>query len=218
MSAYGRNHYPRRYGGGLRPHSVEHAALLDALTDAFDVSTDSDIYIETYAYAVAIAIIWSGNGRTGNQGIPARMFEALSTWEEACRLRPAPSDSIIQRRKRVAAKLRGLAGNDLTSLNDTCEAIAGQNFSRILSVPTASQINYWPGVYPGPPGFEFSSNRLVICVELVRLGLSDSEYTSVQSRVEQTLNGMVPAYMTYVVGDYQGGFTCDVGVCGETLI
>jgi hypothetical protein len=218
MAHFGRNSFPRRFGGRPREYEEEHIALLDALADVYSTTEGTELWCEMYAMAGAIGIVWSLARRQANQGIPERMMEALESWERACRLRPAPTARVQERRKAVAAKLRGLAGNTMTDITDACAAIGGQNFVQIRTVPTASQVNYWPGIYPGPPGYEFASNRLVICAEMTRAGLSGRAYTELQNRTQAMLFGMLPSYMTAVVGTNDGGFICDVGVVGETLL
>ncbi len=219
MASYGStNAYPRTFGGGTEPEVEEHRALVDALSSLYDPTEDTESYLEAYAFAIGIGIVWDLNERLRNQMIPERMLEALTTWEEACRLRPSQTDSVITRRKRVAAKLRGLVGNRLQDIEGACASIGGRNFVRVLKVPTASQVNYWPGINPGPPGREYSTNRLVICIELKRDGLSEVDFTSLRERTFQALDGMLPSYMTAVVGSNDGGFLCNVGVLGETLL
>lgn len=218
MAAFGRNPFPRRFGGGKRAHQIEHEAMLDALAPAFDVTPDSNVYAETYAHAVAVAFVWALNGRLKNIFVPGKMLETLPIFEEAMRLRPAVRDSLRVRRQRVAAKLRGIIGNTLADLNGVCESVAGQNFVAIVPIPDASLIAYWPGVNPGPPGFEWSSNRATLCVQLQRLTLSDAEYSAMARRLFRTLADTVPCWMRVVIGEGSAGFVCSVGIVGETLL
>ena len=192
--------------------------MLDALAPAFDVNPDSNVYAETYAHAVAVAFVWALNGRLKNIFVPGKMLETLPIFEEAMRLRPAVRDSLRVRRQRVAAKLRGIIGNTLAALNGVCESVAGQNFVAIVPIPDASLIAYWPGVNPGPPGFEWSSNRATLCVQLQRLTLSDAEYSAMARRLFRTLADTVPCWMRVVIGEGSAGFVCSVGIVGETLL
>lgn len=192
--------------------------MLDALAPAFDGDPDSNVYAETYAHAVAVAFIWALNGRLKNIFVPGKMLETLPIFEGAMRLRPAVRDSLRVRRQRVAAKLRGIIGNTLADLNGVCESVAGQNFVAIVPIPDASLIAYWPGVNPGPPGFEWSSNRATLCVQLQRLTLSDAEYSAMARRLFRTLADTVPCWMRVVIGEGSAGFVCSVGIVGETLL
>ena len=217
MASFGRNPFPRRFGGGKRAHQIEHEALLDALAPAFDVSSESNVYAEEYGHAIATAFIWALNGRLKNIFVPGKMLETLPIFEEAMRLRPAVRDSVQVRRARVAAKLRGVIGNTLGDLTGVCQAVAGQNFVALLPVPDAYQIAYWPGVNPGPPGYEWTSNRATLCVQLQRVTLGDAEYTAMAQRLFRALADIIPCWMRVVIGE-GSGFVCSVGIVGETLI
>lgn len=218
MSAYGRNPWPRRFGGGRRAHEAEHLALLDALAPGWDTDdVDGQAYAELYAHALAISFIWALSGRLKNQAIPSKMLENLTTWEEACRLRPAPTDSVHERRRRVAAKLRGLVGNTVRDIYDTCRAIAGNNFDTVVLVSPANQINYWPGVNPGPPGQEWSSNRCVVGVRLNKSGIGDEDFVSLRERLALSLDAMLPAWCRYQVG-VGSSFVVNQGIVGQTFL
>lgn len=219
MAAYGRyNGYPRKYGGGKTTHQIQHEALLAALAPGYDPASDTANFAELYAYALAISMIWAVNGRLRNQQIPANMLEALPDWEEILKLRPEPTDTVQQRRARVAAKLRGLVNNALSDISDSCAALAGANFLGLATAAVSDIYAWWPGVNPGPPGFEWSSNRAAIAVRLQRSGLSDSDFFRLIERLYQNLEALVPTWLGFCVGTDDGGFICDVGVCDVTLL
>ena len=111
MTQFGRSPFPRRFGGGPNTLIIEHEAMLNALARGYDVSEDSPVYAEAYAHALAVTWIWRLNGRLRNQMVPLKMLETLTTWEGACKLRPAPTDTVQDRRRRVAAKFRGIIAN-----------------------------------------------------------------------------------------------------------
>lgn len=218
MAAFGQNPFPFRFGGGTRAHIVALNAMLDDIADVYDVTDDSPMPAEMLGYAIAIGYIWALNGRLRNSLDPSKMLETLTVWEEATKSRPTVTDPVHRRRARVAAKLRGLLGNTPTDIADTARAIAGDNFVTTLLVPTASEVVYWPGVNPGPPGYEWSSNRAVVCIQLQRNTLNDGEYAALASRVFQALDPMLPVWMRMVIGEGDAGFICEVGIVGETLI
>lgn len=218
MAAYGLNSYPRSHGGDDTPEAGEHVALLLALDKVLDGTEGTEFEIEAYAHAQAIGIIWAINERLANQLQPMKMMEALASWESACRLRPGPNDSVIERRRRVAAKFRGFVGNTIADLYGTATSIFGANLVDIVTVPDASQVTYWPGVNPGPPGFEFSSNRCIICVRVNKNGISDEQYVDKANRLAQALDAMLPAWMRAVIGVYSTGFVCGVGIVGQTIL
>jgi hypothetical protein len=214
----GRNPYPRRYGGGPSTLELEHQALLDALAPGWDVSEGTAIYAECWAHALAITAIWQLNGRLRGHLVPARMLETLPVWEEACGLRPAPSDSPPVRRRAVAAQLRGFVGNTLRDISDVCAAAAGTAYEGLVIVDAAQATVYWPGINPGPPGFEWSSNRATVGVKIAKSGAADSDFLALVQRINRQLAVLCPAWMTFQVGVEEGGAICDVAICDQTFL
>jgi len=217
MPQFGRNPYPKRYGGGLSTLEAEHIAMLDALAPGWDVTTDTLVYAEAYADAVAITAIWRINGRLRNSLKPLKMLDTLTTWEEACNLRPTPTDTVQDRRRRVAAKFRGLVGNAISDIYDACAELLDAQFLGLVSVSAANQITYWPGMNPGPPGYEWSSNRAIIGVRMSKSGLSDTAFLSLRNRCFQMLDALVPAWMTFQIG-VGTGFIVNQGIVGQTFL
>lgn len=219
MPHFGRNHFPRRFGGGERIVESEHRAILAELeTYGYDISEDSHIYVDTYAEARLSEAIWAVNGRVQNQGLPLRMQEFVPIYEAACRLRPAPTDSITARRKAIAAKLRGLSGNTTTDVSDAVEAIAGTAFVSVLPYAESDEWAYWPAGTPGPPGMEWSSNRATYVVRLTDAMLTQDEYIEIASRCAIMLDDLLRVDMTYVIGIDEGGFKADIGRADITLV
>lgn len=219
MPAFGRyNQFPLKLGGGRSNFEVEHAALLDALADLYDPSESTTSWIELYAQARVVAMIWSINRRLANQAIPMKMIDMLPSWEEVCRLRPADGDPVHARRARVAAKLRGVADNTLTGLTDSCAALLGTAFVELRTVAPGKEVVYWPGQYPGPPGYEWSSNRCTFAVVVKQGALDNVSFKSLVERTYQMLDAMAPAWMTFQVGTNGGGFVCGQGIVGLTLL
>jgi hypothetical protein len=217
MAKYGQNPYPRRYGGGPRYYQIELEALLDTLAPGWDRDEDSISYVELLAHARAIAIVWELNGRLKNALIPERMLETLTTWEETCRLRPSPSDSVQARRRAVAGKLRGLARNTVGDIYDACAAFLGPHFDALVTVGVSSEITYWPGINPGPPGFSWTSNRATIGVKMKLLSLSPTQFAALRGRLVDMLAGLIPAWLTVHVG-VGSEFIVNQGVVGQTFI
>jgi len=215
---FGRNPFPRRFGGGANPIVIEHNAMLRALDKGFDVSENSAVYAEAYAHALALAWIWRLNGRLRNQLVPSKMLETLTTWEAACRLRPTPTDSVQDRRRRVAAKFRGIIANTVSDIYDVMAALLGSHFLGVLGPTVADEVTYWPGVNPGPPGFEWTSNRALIAVRTQRLGLDDIAFDALLARAAEMLDAMIPAWMGYQIGTDEGGWVVEIGIVDVTLL
>ena len=219
MASFGRwGGFPRRFGGGMGALEAEHRAMLDALAPGYDVSEDSPIFAETFAHAIAVSTIWALNKRLAGSMIPNRMLETLTTWETALRLRPRRLDTVIERRAAVAAKFLGFALNSIGAIYDACSTLAGSLFLGLGQVAEADAIWYAPGISPGPPGFEWTSNRATISVKLQRTGVADETFSALVQRIQETLTAMCPAWMTFRIGTDEGGFIVDVGIVDLTLL
>lgn len=218
MAFGGYGGFARRFGGGRSIVELEHQAILEALAPGYDVESDSPVYAETFAHALAVSTIWALNRRIAGSMIPSRMLETLTTWEEALRLRPARADSAVTRRAAVAAKFLGLASNTISAIYDVCATLAGSLFLGLGQVAEADAIWYAPGIAPGPPGFEWTSNRATISVRLSRVGTPDAVFFALVQRIQVALVAMVPAWMTFRIGTDEGGFIVDVGIVDITLL
>jgi len=215
--------FPLKFGGHNDTQDVEHQALLDALAPGWDVEVDTELWIETRVDALALTMMWVINRRAGNQAIPKRMQEALADWETATNLRPLANDTLRARRNALAAKLRGIVANTISDIEAACVAALGDNFVALVQVAEADWVTYWPGINPGPPGYEFSSNRAHICIHCNRDRdrPSDSAFEALRSKLIQTLLHMVPAWMRFTIGFGDGVGTthvCNVGIVGATII
>lgn len=220
MPRFGRNHFPRSFGGRPRTTETEHRALLDALKPyGYDVSEGSPVYVETYAQARLSEAIWAVNARAKNQEIPSRMQEFLPVYEAACRLRPEPGETLQARRRAVAGKLRGVAGNSTGDVYDAVRALAGVAFVDVQTVPEEEEWAYYPGGTPGPPGFEWMSNRAQYIVMLDDKRVTEEEYASLIAKTADMLTRLIRTDMTYTIGvAEEGGFRADIGRADITLV
>ena len=217
MSHFGRNHFPKRFGGGKRSHEVIHQALLDAYAPGWDVSEGTEKWSEAYAQAVAISMIWACNGRLANQSQPMKMLENVTEYETILKLRPLGTDTDVERRRSIAGKLRGVANSTLTDIYDSCLALLGANFDGLATTDTANEVVYWPGQNPGPPGLEWSSNRAVVAAKISRAGLSSDEFINLRAKTAAMLDAMLPAWMRFAVG-VGSSFVVNIGVVGQTFL
>lgn len=208
---------PFQVGGGESVLEVEHRALLDAYAPGWSADPDTENWAEAFAHARIVSMIWAINRRLRNQALPMRMLENLPVWEQATSLRPLPGDSDNDRRRKVAAKLRGLANNAVSDIGDVSRAIMGANFDALTFVAPGLATTYWPGINPGPPGFEWSSNRAVIGVRVTKTGLDDEAFVAKRAALADALRGMVPAWLHFVIG-VGSQWVVNVGVVSQTFI
>src|SRR5262249_48445657 len=148
--------------------------------------------------ALGVAMIWAANERLRGQRIPERMMELLPIYEEAMVLRPLPTDTPQQRRAAVAARFLGFAGNVLSQLYKVCQALAGSAFEGFAGIP--DPWIYLPGINPGPQGFEWSTGRCYLAVQLLRTGAPDASFLDLIRRMRVELNTLCPAWMTFGIG------------------
>jgi hypothetical protein len=211
------NPMPLQLGGGDSLLEQEHQAILDALEDGFDPEVDTEHYWEAYAEAVAVFMIWRINERLKSQGQPLTMIENLPVWEESTEIRVNPSDKDYDRRSRLNAKLRGVANNAMPDIESAARDILGANFEQVTLVDPADWIVYWPGINPGPPGFEWSSNRAAVAVVMNSNSLSEIEFNEKRVALSNQLDAMLPAWMRYAIGTGTA-FVANIGIVGQTLL
>jgi hypothetical protein len=201
--------------GGPGEFEDELAALLDAYAPGWDAGTETQSTAEARVLALAVAIVWAVNRRTSGRMVPGRMLETLTTWEEACSLRPLPGATLAARRAAVAARFLGFAGNTVAQLYDVCAVMVGVAFLGLAAA--VSPTHYEPGINPGPPGAEWSSARAALAVQLRRAGLPDAVFLDLVRRLRLELHALCPVWMTVTIGTSEGAPLAGVAVAGLTL-
>lgn len=209
--------FPLELGAGDDTHEQVHNAILAALEPAYDVSYGTALWSETYGDASIIEVMWACNRRVANQFWPSRMLENLTVWETATGLRPVLGTTDNERRAALSAKLRGLDGNTVGDISEIITTILGDNFEAIHAVDSTEEITYWPGVNPGPPGFEWSTNKARLCVQYNEDGLAPSTLERKLETLVAQLNSVLPSWQTFCVGT-DSAFLVGVGLVGKTLL
>ena len=210
------NPFPFTFGGGSSTKQVVRKAILSGLSFFLDPS-DTANYAETAGEAALIALIWSSNKRLSNQGVPTRMLENLAVWEESTRLRPTPKDTAPERRARLAGKMRSQLNNAIVDIEEMAEKVLGINYESVIQVDTADVISYWPGVNPGPPGYEWSSNYAHIAIKMNRNNLTDNQFLDKRDHLHRQLHKFIPSWMTFEIGTGDS-FVAASGLLGVGLL
>jgi uncharacterized protein YmfQ (DUF2313 family) len=213
--------FPLKFGGPDNLHDAEHQALLDALAPGWDTGSDTELYAETRADALLLTAIWRVNHRVANQWLPLRATDMLEDWERATSTRPADGDTLVDRRRRLAARLRVIANNAITDLEEAASTALGANFVALTTAAPADEIVYWPGINPGPPGYEWCTNRAIIAIHMNRIGLGDLDFQKKRAWLVEVLDHMRPAWLAYTVGEGTGvgtSFIVNKGICGLTFV
>ena len=225
MAGFGKsNPFPRSFGGDTRASEYEERALARSFSrDGFSVAEGTVKSAEAYAYAGAIGNIWSVNERLRGNDIPERMLETLPTYEEILKTKPAAEDTDIERRAAVSAKLRGISGQATSEdIEEVCRALLGSAFEGLRKVEAAQEFSYWPGMNPGPPGFEWTSNRAFIGIAVRRDGRSDAAWQRVIALLQDILHTLLPSWEIFDIGtDDEGFFVGEdplAGMVGSTFL
>lgn len=211
------NPIPFTVGGGVSQVEDEQQIILTSMDPALDPSSGTGNYIEAYAEATAIAMIWAVDERLSNQAIPERMMENLTVWEDACGMRPTVDDLDVDRRLRLSGKLRGTSGNAMGDISSACSRVLGANFVAVHQTDPVNQVAYWPGVNPGPPGLEWSSNRARISVQMNEDGLDQKQEDAKKAVTANLLDDMATSWMNYQIG-VGTAFITAFSIVGKTFV
>jgi hypothetical protein len=218
----GNNPFPLQLGGGDSVLDAEHQALLDLLAPGWEgVDETHPLWAETRAEALAVTMVWATNRRVANQMQPLKMTELLPDFEEVTHQIPSAEDSLVTRRRRIAGKLRGIVRNAFDDLKDVASRVMGPNFVALTAADPADEIVYWPGINPGAPGYEWSSNRAIVAVHCNMNGLGDDDFDRKRAVLADALDHARPAWLTYQIGvgsGIAGGFIVDKGICDITIV
>lgn len=212
-----KNPFPLTFGGGESTKELVRNTILLRLAKILDTDSSTEHYAETAGEAALIALIWSVNKRLANQGIPARMIDNLSVWEESTGLKPAEGDSGPERRAQLEGKLRGQINNAVVDIEDVARKSLGINFVALIMVDPANRISYWPGVNPGPPGYEWSSNQAHIAIQMNKTNLTDQEFIDKRERLHVQLQRLLPSWMTFEIGTGTS-FQANIGILGQAIL
>lgn len=191
MAGFGNNGFPFAFGSPKAHGEQLRQALVDEYAPVLDVSDGTIAAIEAEAEAYVVAMVWAASERLSNQSQALRMIEALPIWEAACGLNPGPRESARERRNALAAKFRGYAGNRESDLRDVCQASLGTAFVALHHVAPAEAHAYWPGINPGPPGFEWMTNRSMVIAKVSKGGLGDAEFKRRIARMVATVDDVL---------------------------
>jgi hypothetical protein len=195
-------------------------AILEELSPVFDVSDGTRVACEVAAEASAVAMIWAAGERLSNQSQALRMIEALPDWEIATGLQVGPRDSARERRDALAAKFRGYSGNTEADIRGICAAAMGSAFVALHHVDDEDATAYWPGINPGPPGYEWTSNHSLTLAQVSRSGLGDEEFRRRTNKMTRTVDEVLAAecrfdWFRWDTDGVDEGFFLDVSALDE---
>lgn len=209
--------FPVRCGGGDELLLQIHQAILDELRPYFNVSADTEIWIEAYVDAVACWMVWRFNARLKESWNPNGMLDTFEMFASATGVVINANDRPHDIGAKIAAKFRGFGGNALVDQEEVASKIFGKNFVKLMITPKDKRVSYWPGVNPGPPGFEWASNVSITGVLVTKYALSDSDFSRLKADLGKLLDEMLPSWASFTIGTGPG-FVVNQGIVGETLV
>jgi uncharacterized protein YmfQ (DUF2313 family) len=190
-----------RGGSGDGTYKRIYDALNQACGTAYDTGTTSNVSIENHAIARAIAEAWDQNRRLSFIHDPWRCAPSiLVRWERVCRLYPLATDTLLDRRRRLAAKLArfGVKPTYQVTYDRMVEAL-GDVFVTINHVTAAEAVAEWPGGSPPEPD-KFTSTVCRVLIKAVKpTGWTEGQYYEAKNRANPILDATLPAHMTYFI-------------------
>lgn len=250
--------------GGNRSETVR--AMHDVVTNGRplvlqDGGDATEVQAENRTIARMLAVGWRDSERRRKQGDPMKLsanvrpvkdpetgeVEALSMlerWEKILLLRSWDRDALADRRRAVAARLRGYTSNTVASINGAMGAVFGPWFLSVEEndvsdvdyagkVPPGNVNASWasgaftfsaqyPGVYNA--SYPFYSGLAHIVVNFVPpLNTDQSDVDAKASKALEVLDAILPAWMTATTSQWAitqsgSGFYADVSLIGLTSI
>lgn len=264
MSSFGwRAPLPFKLGGGRSEtvramHEVVRNSRPVVLQDGGDAT---EVEAENRTIARMLAVGWRDTERRRKQADPMKLsalvrpvkdpetgeVEALSMlerWEKILGIRAWDRDAIVDRRRAVAARLRGYTSNTVATINSAMGAAFGPWFISVEErdidevdypgkAPAGSVYASWidsgytftsdyPGTYNA--SYPFSSGLARITVNFVPPANTDqADIDAKASKALETLDAILPAWMSattsqWAIDQTSGGFFADISLIGLTAI
>lgn len=202
------------------PNRKDYLNLIDTLTqsrgDAISDDPDAIVGAEIRAQALIIYYLWCLNNKFANQLNPNTMSDYLERWEVIMGLRALPTDTVQDRRNRIAAKMK-LISKTPNSQNviDLLTSALGSVFLTIINTVAASAQAGFPSGTSITGGITnitnttwFSTvNNLFIEVQKPSYMASNQFYATV-NQIYTLLQNFLPAYMGF---DWFWNGFCDSG-------
>jgi hypothetical protein len=192
-------------GGGTPIAKTIVDQLARARGTAVNASDPSTVaYLETLAIGRAIAAAWSTNERLANQWDALRMTDMLPRWEKIFRLRPRPTDTLVDRRQAVA---RAQARVGLETIHSTVttalSTVLGPVFVAVEFLDSSLAIITVPdGTYPFGvvvDGVPWSSSVGTVLVRVERPnGYSEGDFYEAVGKISELLDDMLPADVDFL--------------------
>lgn len=192
------------------PHHATHDAIRDALleTDGTALASDSTsfVYAERNAEAVLLAYLWGLIATFAHQHDPSRTTQFLPRWEKILGLRPLATDTDVDRRKRVKAKVASFAlPGTAQVVSDILLGSLGNVFLGVVNTTPALAVGFVPGGFSAPGGVTLPSGGFYSTIAHLALataptiGMDDPTFYAAVGQIAALLDDVLPAW---VVADW----------------
>lgn len=170
--------------------------IQNRLADGFDPSDTSLASGYAYAEGSVLGIAWSLVRRVSKQFQARSTIDWLADFEKILGLRPTSRLSTPRRRKIIASRLKGLDATNLSKIQEMSEEVLGNHLISLQITAPGDTIRYWPP-NPGPPGYEWMSNRLVVYAKVQKIGSSEDEFATLIRQWEENMHRIMPVYCDF---------------------
>jgi hypothetical protein len=147
---------------------------------------------------------------------PASADDGLDYWVKVLAVPRRPDDQKWQLRQRCAAHYRATTSVNLSVIQGALQELLGDayvdaSFETGSSMSSPPAITYWPGINPGPVGYDLGggtwlSERCHLWVQVQRpsnMSLANY-YNLINVQGFQLLDRMLPAYCTFTISEGDG--------------
>ena len=179
-------------------------SLAAARGTAYDTTTlTGRVAIELQAYARAINECWQNNQRMANQWIAMKMTDFLPRWETIYGIVPLSTDTLIDRRRRIAViQLRSGSAN-MQAVNDALVTLLGSIFVGI-TITSSATANVWtPSTWPfgnhdATGAVDWYSTVGYLAIKVAQpAGMLDSDFYATMGTIVPLLDAILPAWVTF---------------------
>ncbi len=199
------NGSPMRFGAERGSNlEILHESLVEGKGTAFSVDEDSYVWAESLADAKAIEYLWSTAQRFANQWNAEKMTDFLPRWERIYGIRPLRSDTLVERRAKVKAKMEMLGMPPTYQVvDDLLKIVLGDVYDGLVHTSSLVAETRLPGgatISGGPtiPSGSWYSTISYLAIKTIQpTYMDDSTFYKIVAQIYQFLDDLLPAWVTF---------------------
>lgn len=179
------------------------------LGSGFSTARSGLVHAKKLAIARKEAAVQRAAERLVANALPSTSDDALGSWASVLKVRAAPTDGRHDIRQRAAARFLASKGPTRTNEDDSFAGILGDAFVKVwrttgADLATPPTQTYWPGVNPGPTGYDLGggtwlSERAHVVVEVTQPpSMTNSDFLHlVNVEFFRHADELLPAWATF---------------------